>query len=148
MCPNSYNTLTKREIRSSWSRLEHLSKSPFKPLASHIWPLFAPINMKCWTLLKVTPLASRKSYLAIIGGGGALFAPIHRLTKSEVGSNIAQNRLFSRYEVICGHYLCQFKWKVDQKWNWVNSPVIITLDPGQIAKEFILAGMCLDTCAN
>ena len=29
-----------------------------------------------------------------------------------------------------------------------NSPVIITLDPGQIAKEFILAGMCLDTCVN
>ena len=28
------------------------------------------------------------------------------------------------------------------------SPVIITLDPGQIEKEFILAGMCLDTCVN
>ena len=38
----------------------------------------------------------------------------------EVGSNIAQNHSSSPYEVISDHYLRQFTWKVDQKWNYVK----------------------------
>ena len=33
--------------------------------------------------------------------------PIAKLGQVEVGSNIDQNRLFSREEVICGYYMCQ-----------------------------------------
>ena len=36
-------------------------------------------------------------------------------SKVGVGSNIAQNRLFSPLEVICDHYISQFMSKVDQK---------------------------------
>ena len=32
--------------------------------------------------------------------------PKVKMYQVEVGSNIAQNRLFSPYEVICGHYMC------------------------------------------
>ena len=31
ICPNSYEKLTKSEIRSSWSQFEHCSKSLVKP---------------------------------------------------------------------------------------------------------------------
>ena len=40
-----------------------------------------------------------------------------KLGKVQVGSNIAQNHSSSRQEVVSGHYLPQFTWKVDQKWN-------------------------------
>ena len=43
--------------------------------------------------------------------------PKEKLGQVEVGSNIAQKHSSSPYEVIYGHYLPQFIWKVDQKWN-------------------------------
>ena len=43
--------------------------------------------------------------------------PEVKLGQVQVGSNIAQNHSYSTYEVMSGHYLPQFTWKVDQKWN-------------------------------
>ena len=40
-----------------------------------------------------------------------------KLGQVEVGSNIAQNRQSCPKEVVSGHYLRQFTWKIDQKWN-------------------------------
>ena len=37
------------------------------------------------------------------------------MNQAEVGSNIAQNRLFSPYEVICGHYMCQLCQKLTKR---------------------------------
>ena len=39
ICPNSHETLTKSEIRSSSSRFEHCSESLIQPKGSHIWSL-------------------------------------------------------------------------------------------------------------
>ena len=89
-CPNSYEKLTKSEIRSNWSRFRHCSKSFIYPLGSHIRSLFAPIHMTSWP----------KS-----------------LVQVGVGSNIAQNHSSSQYEVLSGHYLPQFTCKVDQNQN-------------------------------
>ena len=46
ICPNSHANVTKTEIKSSWSRFEHFSELLVWPLESHMWSLFAPINMK------------------------------------------------------------------------------------------------------
>ena len=89
--PTWYEMMTKSVIRSSWSQVEHCSKSLIWPLGSHIWSLFAPIHMK--SLQKV------------------------KSGKVVVSSNIAQNNSSSLLEVISGHNLPQFTWKVDQKWN-------------------------------
>ena len=35
--------------------------------------------------------------------------------QAEVSSNIAQNRLFCPYEVICGHYMYQFYQKLTKR---------------------------------
>ena len=91
ICPNSHEKLTKSEIRSSSSRFEHCSESLIWPIGSHIWSLFAPIQMKSWPKVK--------------------------LGQVQVSSNIAQNHSSSPWEVISGHYWPQFTWKVDQKWN-------------------------------
>ena len=66
-------------------------------------------------LLKITGLAHRKSYVVIICANS-----VKSLPKVKIGSNISQNRFCSRYEVLCCHYLCQFMWKVYQKWNLFN----------------------------
>ena len=59
----------------------------------HVWSLCVPIYVKRWPKVK--------------------------LGQVEIGSNIAQNRLFSRLEVICGHYdMWQLMWKGDKKWKW------------------------------
>ena len=44
----------------------------------------------------------------------------------EIDSNIALNRLFSLYAVICGHYMCQFC-PIDQKRYWVKFKSVRTL---------------------
>ena len=71
-------------------------------------------------LLKITHLATRESYLVII-------CPIHMKSWPQVksgqvgiGSNIAQNHSSSLQKVISGHYLPEFIWRVDQKWNPVT----------------------------
>ena len=69
--------------------------------SSSPWSLFAPIHMKSWPKVK--------------------------LGKVQVGSNIAQNQSSSPYEVISGHYLPQFTWKVDQNWNYVKFKSVRTL---------------------
>ena len=89
ICPNSQEKLTKSEIRSSWSQFEHCSESLVWSIESYIWSLFGSIHMK--SLPKV------------------------KLGQVQVGSTIAQNHSSSPYEVISGHYLPQFTWKVDQK---------------------------------
>ena len=38
----------------------------------------------------------------------------------EVGSNIAQNRMLSRLEVICGHHMWQLIWKCNQRWKCIK----------------------------
>ena len=76
---------------SSSSRFEHCSESLIYPIRSHIWSLFTPIHMKSWPKVK--------------------------LGQVQVGSNIAQNHSSNPYEVISDHYLPQFTWKIDQKWN-------------------------------
>ena len=43
--------------------------------------------------------------------------PKVNLGQVKINSNIAQNYSSSTLEVISGHYLPQFTWKVDQKWN-------------------------------
>ena len=101
ICPNSHEKLTKSEINSNSSRFEHCSESLIWPIESHIWSLFAPIHMKIWPKVK--------------------------LGQVQVGSNIAQNHSSSPYEVISGHYLPQFTWKVDQKWNYVTFKSVRTL---------------------
>ena len=80
------------------------------------------------TLLRIICLADRKSYM------WSLYVPIHvkswpkvKSGKVGVGSNIAQNRLFSPYEVICYHYMSQFMSKVDQKRNWIKLKSVQTL---------------------
>ena len=103
-----------------------------------------------WILLKITFLVHRKSYLVISGqfehSSESLFQPIGshianylpqfhmkswpkvKLGQVEVGSNIAQNHSSRPYEVIsAGHYLPQFIWKVDQKWNYVKLESVGTL---------------------
>ena len=79
------------------------------------------------TLLRITHLTHRKSYLAIICPNSH-----EKLTKSKlgqvgVGSNIAQNHSSSPQEGISGHYLPQFIWKVDQNWNQVKLESVWTL---------------------
>ena len=59
-----------------------------------MWSLYVPIHVKSWP--------------KVISG------------KVGVGSNIAQNRLFSPLEVICDHYMSQFMSKVDQKWKCIK----------------------------
>ena len=51
--PNSHEKLTKCEIRSSWSRFEHFSKSLVLAVGSHCWPLLAPIHMESWPNMKL-----------------------------------------------------------------------------------------------
>ena len=53
--------------------------------------------------------------------------PKVKLGKVEVGLNIVQNHSSSPQEVISGHYLPQFTYKVDQKWNWVKFKSVRTL---------------------
>ena len=91
ICPNAHAKFTKSEIRSGWSRFEHCSQPLVQPIASHVWSLVAPMHMK--SIAKV------------------------KLCQVEVSSNIAHNHSSSPYEIISGHYLPQFIWKVDQKWN-------------------------------
>ena len=67
------------------------------------------------TLLKIAGLAHKKSYVGIICTNYVKCLPKDKFCQIKVGLNIAQNRLCSRYEIICGHYLCQFMWKVYQK---------------------------------
>ena len=101
ICPNAHEKLTKSEIRSSWSRFEHSSESLVSPVGSYIWSLFVPIHMK--SLPKV------------------------KLGQVVVSSSTAQNHSSSPYEVIYGHYLSYFIWKVDQKWNKVKLESVRTL---------------------
>ena len=68
--PNSYQKLTKSKTRSSWSRFKHCIESLVYPIGSHMWSLYVPIHIKSWSKAK--------------------------LGQVEVGSNIAQNRLFSQ----------------------------------------------------
>ena len=56
ICPNSYEKLTKSEIRSSLSRFRTLLKiTRLAKITSHIhvWPLLAPIHMKSWPNMKL-----------------------------------------------------------------------------------------------
>ena len=46
MGPDLHAKFTKSVIRSSWSGVEHCSKSHVKPLGSHIWSLLVPIHTK------------------------------------------------------------------------------------------------------
>ena len=104
---------------------------------SHIWSLFAPIQVdQKWTyvklelvrtLLRITCLAHRKSYMIIISPFHMKSWPKVKLGQVEVGSNIAQNHSSSPYEVISGHYLPQCIWKVDQTWNLVKLEMVRTL---------------------
>ena len=75
------------------------------------------------TLLRIICLADRKSYVPI----HVKSWPKVKSGKVGVGSNIAQNRLFSPLEVICDHYMSQFMSKVDQKRNWVKLKSVQTL---------------------
>ena len=51
--PNSYEKLTKIEIRTSWNQFEHCSASLVQPIESHIWSLIPPIHMKSWQKVKI-----------------------------------------------------------------------------------------------
>ena len=95
--PNSYQRLTTSNIRSSWSRFKLSSKSLLQPLESHIWPLYAPIDMQNLpksklgqvvvrsNMLRITPLTHWRSYLVINCPN------VHeKLTKSEI-----------RYVIVC-----------------------------------------------
>ena len=53
--------------------------------------------------------------------------PKEKLGQVEVGSNIAKNYSSIPYEVLSGHYLPQFIWKVDQKRNYVTLKSVRTL---------------------
>ena len=50
--------------------------------------------------------------------------PNMKLGQVQVGSNISRNHSSSPWEVIYGHYLPQFTWKVDQKWNYVKFKLV------------------------
>ena len=97
----SHEKLARSEIWSSSSRFEHCSESLIWPIGSHSWSLFAPIHMKSWPRVK--------------------------LGQIQVGSNITQNHSSSPWEVIYGHCLPQFTWKVDQKWYYVKFRWVRTL---------------------
>ena len=113
ICPNTSNKLTKSELRSSWSRFEHLSKSLFNPLGSHIWSLFAPIHMTSW--------------------------PKSKLDKVGVGSNIAQNHSSAHMKsyliIICPKY----KWKVIQNWSSKLKDIEVNWE---VIYDFLYSYMC------
>ena len=95
--PNSHERLTKSEIRSSWTRLEYCSESLLvhvyrkSDLVIHYLPQFIwKVNQRLiyvklesiLTLLRITHLAHRKSYLLIICPNSH-----EKLTKSEIMSS-------------------------------------------------------------
>ena len=92
--PNSYQQLTKSKIRSSWSRFKHCQNHLFSPqevICDHYMSQFmSKVDQKRnWvklksvqTLLRITCLANRKSYVVIIYANAC-----EKLTKSEIGSS-------------------------------------------------------------
>ena len=85
--------------------------------------------MKSWPKVKLGKVQvgsniAQNDRITHLGHTKSLFAPIHvkswlkvKLDQVQVGLNIAQNHSSRAYEVISGHYLLQFTWKVDRKWN-------------------------------
>ena len=89
----------KRENPVYTMNVTHSLKSLAYLLGSRIWSLSASIHMQSWSKVK----------LGHVG----------------VGSNIAQ--WSNLQKIITGHYLAQFKWKVNQKWNYVKLELVGTL---------------------
>ena len=94
---------------------------------SHIWSFFAQNHMltkrKSRSIAsQITNIASRKSYLVII-----LPNSYQKLTKSKIRSSWSRFKHRSETEVLCGHYICQLMWKVDQNRNWVKLKSVQTL---------------------
>ena len=90
ICPNSHEKFIKSEIRSSWSRFEHWSKSLIWPLGSNIWSLFATIHMKSSPKIETKIEHWSKSLIWPLGSNiWSLFATIH-MTKIEIRSSWSQ----------------------------------------------------------
>ena len=90
------------------------------------------------TLLKIACLAHRESYVVIICANSFKSWLQNKVGQVKVGSNIYQNRWFSRYEVICGHYLCQFMWKVDKKVKLKSIQILLKITSIVHRKSYLL----------
>ena len=97
------NAFAKNQMRLAYEDKRDLYCTWKFTLGIDMWSLFVPIHVTSW--------------------------PKAKLGQVEVRSNIAQNRLFSRWEVICGHYtcMCQLMSKVDQKWRCIKLKSVTTL---------------------
>ena len=68
------------------------------------------------TLLRIPCLVDdKKSYVVIICANSCENLTNSEMYQAEVGSNIAQNRLFGPYEDVCGHYMCQICQKLTKR---------------------------------
>ena len=95
--PNSHN-LTKSEIMSSWSWLEHCStaQNHFSRLQEVIWSLLVPIHTQ--KLTKTEIRSSRKTYLVIIGPSSQT-----KFTKSKIWLRFSQLKITHLAQI---HFKC------------------------------------------
>ena len=93
-----------------------------------IWPKFKFGKESVWTLLRITCLVHRKSYLVTTDPNSHA-----KLTKCEIRQSwsrfehCSESLICSLQKVISGHYLPQFTWQVNEKWNLVKLQLIQTL---------------------